>query len=147
MPIKYKYSCIKPEDMEKGTLYTFSYNPEEQPLFEKFYKSRLNNLSDWSQKQIELFNSLKYCEIECVIEISQKARFHYHGYIMITDIVKFFIHDLAKLRHYGTYEIDKITDSDKWKNYIYKQKRFMYDYCNANEMTYEYKKPARYDIW
>lgn len=131
-----KYQCVKPEECHMDKLYSFSYNPEEQPLFEKFYKMKLNNLRDWSNQQRQILSSLRYCTVDVVQEISSKGRLHYHGYIMITDIVRFYLHDLAKLRHYGTYEIDHITDEDVWRTYVYKQERFMKQYCETNEMVY-----------
>lgn len=133
-----KYSCVKPEDMYVHKLYTLSYNPEEQPLFERFYRMKLNNLKDWSNKCKEIF-TLKYADIDVVLEISSKGRFHYHGHILVHDIPRFIIHDLAKLRHYGTYEIDSISELDdgaNWGQYVRKQQRFMQGYAEWNEMEY-----------
>lgn len=133
-----KYSCVKPENMYIDKLYTFSYNPEDQPLFERFYKMKLNNLSDWSNQCREILK-LKYASVDVVLEISSKGRFHYHGYIVVNNIPLFIIHDLAKLRHYGTYEIDEITDEEVWRTYVYKQQRFMQSYADRNNMIYNIK--------
>lgn len=134
---KQKYSCLKPEMLHLKTEYSFSYNPEEQPLFEQFYKVKLNTLNKWSEYYSALFTSLKYCKIICYMEISSKGRFHYHGLVMVTDIPRFIINDLAKLRHYGTYEIDEIKDKTVWLDYCLKQQRFMEKYCKDNDMLYK----------
>lgn len=130
-----KYKMINLEEIEIGKTYSFSYNDQEQPLFEKFYKMKLNNLRDWSNSQKERL-TLKYADVDMYLELSPKGRFHWHGKILIRDPVKFIIHDLAKLRHYGTYEIDTITDTDKWDNYITKQQKYMEKYANNNNMIY-----------
>lgn len=128
---------IKVESLVLNKEYAFSFNPEEQPLFEKFYKCKLNNLSDWSNAVKERLLSLKYAKVEVYTEISQKGRFHFHGYIrIISDIVKFVVHDLAKLRHYGTYEIDDIKDPITWQTYVHKQEHIMKNYCHSNNMSY-----------
>jgi len=132
-----KYSCVKPEDIKLHNSLSFSFNPEEQPLFEKFYKMKLHNLKDWSERMVANFARLSYSNIEAVIEVSQKGRFHYHGWITVTKMPEFVIHDLAWLRHYGTYEIDIINDEDKWIEYVFKQERFMRSYCIRHEMQYE----------
>lgn len=134
-----KYKGLSPEEYNENTSYSFSYNSEEQPLFDKFYSMKLNNLRDWSEQQKNILTGLKYSVIDVILEISSKGRFHYHGYIQIKDIPRFVIHDLAKLRHYGTYEIDTIKDYEKWDKYILKQERFMRKYCNTNDMYYNIK--------
>jgi len=132
-----KWTCIKPEDLDLDVHYAFSFNPEEQPMFEQFYKVKLNTLSKWSEYYINIFKSLKYCSITVNTEVSSKGRFHYHGYVLIKDIPRFIINDLAKLRHYGTYEIDFIKDKDVWFDYVNKQKFFMEQYCTDNDMIYQ----------
>lgn len=143
-----KYSCVKPEDVKVGESYSFSYNPEDQPLVELFYKVKLNTFSAWSRFYYDLFKSMKYCQVHLQMEISSGARLHYHGYIIITDIVKFFMYEIKRLRHYGTYEIDTIKDRDKWEAYIDKQGDIMKIFCAKEEMQYEIDTIDRpYDIW
>lgn len=136
---KAKYSCIPPECVKTDELYTFSFNPEEQPLFEKFYKMKLNNLKDWSQQMYNILISLKYAEVECVLECSRQGRLHYHGWIMIKDPIEFYLKDLKKLKHYGTYEIDYIKDDEVWSTYVYKQMKHMKSFCDKYDMIYEIK--------
>lgn len=132
-----KYSCVKPEDVDTEKWYSFSYNPLMQPLFERFYKLKLNTLEQWSQEQVRLLTTLKYCRVSVVLEISQKGRFHYHGYIQIKNNPEFYLTDLARLRDTGTYEIDIINDKEKWLEYVLKQQKTMSVYCRKNGMCYE----------
>lgn len=136
-----KYSCIKPEDVLEGVEYSFSFNPEDQPHFDRFYNMKLNTLSNWSDNQFDILTSLKYCTVNVYLEISSKARFHYHGVIKIHHIPNFYIHDLAKVRNYGTYEIDYIKDIEVWTSYVTKQKHIMEDYCNKHNMKYNVQSP------
>lgn len=131
---KQKYSCLNPEELDIGKFYTFSYNPDEQPLFEKFYKCKLNNLSDWSHRMLDIFKNLKYANIEVNLECSRKGRFHYHGLIRVTKPIEFVIHDLKMLGHYGTYEIDQIDNFEKWRTYCDKQQQLIKPYAEKNDM-------------
>lgn len=135
---KAKYNCLNPEDIDPLKYYTFSYNPEEQPLFERFYKMKLNNLADWSNKMKQIFDSLRYAKIEVNLEVSRRGRFHMHGVIKISMPLEFVIHDLKMLAHYGTYEIDSITDNEKWVKYCCKQQRLIEKYAHKNNMFSSY---------
>lgn len=132
-----KYSCIKPEQICLGDEYSFSFNPEDQPIFDKWYNVKINGLKFFSEKNENVLVTLRFCEVRVQMEVSSKGRLHYHGYIRIENVPKFIIHDLAKLRHYGTYEIDIIKDKDIWRTYVDKQKHFMENYCKLNDMKYE----------
>lgn len=134
--MKYKYSCVKPEDVKEGQWYSFSYNPQTQPLFERFYKVKLNTLEQWSQEHVKLFTTLRHCKVSVALEISQKGRFHYHGYIKILSNPEFYLTDLARLRDNGTYEIDFINDELKWIQYVLKQEHNMANYCKKHDMCY-----------
>lgn len=136
--IRNKYEIVKPEDVRVNTRYTFSFNPEEQPKPQRFYNITLTLFSSWSEKNIELFKSMKYAKIETYMEISKNSRLHYHGYIKILDIVNFYFFEVPKLKHYGTFEIDFISDPMTWDLYCKKQKDEMEKFCNKNNMLYHY---------
>lgn len=140
-----KFKCIKPEQVIPDMNYAFSYNPEEQPTPQRFYNITLNCFESWSQKIYEIFATLRYCEIETYMEISKNGRLHFHGYIRISDIPKFFFYDIKKLRHHGTYEIDEINDEDTWIDYCVKQREYMTDFCIENCMEYIYPKISNTD--
>lgn len=135
---KFKHNIISPEDVVPNKLLTFSFNPEEQPLFQKFYTMKLNNLKDWSQQINNIISSMKYCKITAYLEISRKSRLHLHGFINITHIIKFYLCDLKKLMHYGTLEIDIINDNEIWTKYVLKQEKMMQSFAKNNDMYYEY---------
>lgn len=73
------------------------------------------------------------------MEISKGSRLHFHGYITVHDVIKFYYYDIRKLKHYGTFEIDFIQDPMIWDLYIKKQKDKMDKFCHENNMQYEYK--------
>lgn len=133
-----KYKCVKPETVKFDKPLSFSFNPMVQPSFTSFYKMTLNNLKDWSEQQDKFYKSLKHCQIHCCLEISSGGRLHHHGWILITNIVKFFLHTVKHLRDHGTYEIDHIGDEQKWKDYVWKMKKIMIMFCNNENMIYQH---------
>lgn len=133
---KQKYSCIKPEDCEVDKLYSFSLNPQEQPAIQNFYRIKLNTFKDWSDQIENKIKRLHYCQYSLCIEISSNGRLHYHGYIKIKDIAKFYMYDIKLLKDIGCYEVDHITDPSVWSTYVEKQKRFMEKFCKENEIKY-----------
>lgn len=100
--------------------YSFSYNPEFQPkegrplLWAPYY----NNMST-------LFYSLNYCDIKVNSEFGAYGRWHFHGCILIKDVLKFYVYDLPKLRKYGALEIDEINDPEKWEEYCDKEQHLV----------------------
>lgn len=133
---KAAYVVPPPEDIDTSIVYAFSYNPQDQPTFDKFYNLKLNTLKDWSEQQEKTFKSLKYSDVNVITEISKQGRFHYHGYIMIHSIVKFYVSELKKLALHGTYCIKEITDKGEWEKYLIKQEKFMKRYCEEHQMKY-----------
>lgn len=136
--LKKKHSCVKPEDMVTFHRYSFSYNPEDQPDVQRFYCMKLLEYESWFGRYYDIFDSLKYSSVRTFVEISSQGRIHFHGYIKINDIYQFFFHDMKKLKCYGTFEIDQITDPLKWDLYIKKQKHFMEEFCFKNHIIYNF---------
>lgn len=132
---KAKYSCIPPEEFKQGVLYSFSFNPEEQPIFDKFYKVKLNTLQSWSHAMLKIFNDLRYSKLQVFLEVSRRGRFHYHGVIQVMKPLEFVIHDAKMLAHYGCYEIDTIADMQKWLTYCMKQQELITVYAEKNNMA------------
>lgn len=129
-----KYKNPSPEEFKVDTEYTFTYNPQKQPLTPN-YKL---NLITWHNGMDNIFRSCKNCQIELRPELSQGSRWHYHGLITIKDIMKFFIYDLPVLRENGSYEIDEIKDKNVWLTYITKQKELMEPVCKEHKIPYNY---------
>lgn len=94
-----------------------------------------------------LFATFNNICVRMVPEISSIGRWHFHGIIKFKDIMKAYMIDMAKMRDYGSYEIDKIQMLDeegnfifpnKWFMYMYKQKEYMVDYLQMeNAKMYE----------
>lgn len=141
-----KYSCVKPETVSTDKCYSFSYNPEDQPSIERFYNIKLTTYTSFIQKYKEIFTSMKYCDIQACLEISQKGRLHWHGWIRINDVVRFYLYDLKKLMHYGTYEIDVINDEEKWELYVVKQLDIMTEFCSKEGIEYCINNNTLYDV-
>jgi len=133
---KAKFSAPPPEQIDPDCIYSFSFNPQSQPLFERFYNVKLNTLSSWSNEQYEIFKNLKHCSVQICQESSSRGRLHFHGYIQIHNIIPFYLNTIKHLSHYGTYEIDEINDKDKWDTYVYKQQDIMKPYCEKHDMHY-----------
>jgi len=133
-----KFKVIKPEECVIKQKYSFSYNPDTQPTIQRFYNITLKCFEDWSQQIYDVFTTLRYSTVQTYMEMSKAGRLHFHGYIVINDIANFYFYDLKKLKHYGTFEIDFITDPLIWDLYIKKQKDFMEIFCTNNEMVYHF---------
>lgn len=137
-----KHRCLAPEDMHLHTLYTFTFNPKDQPEKDSTVNGfRLNAFKNWMESRLTEFRQLRHCEIDLVPESSSKGRYHFHGYIMLTDIMMFFYKDMPKLQLYGVYEIDTISDQAIWDKYIYKQKHLMEQFCHKMKAEYRLKLP------
>lgn len=134
-----RHKVVPPEEMVVGKTYSFSYNPVKQPyqMLSKIGNSMVD-LITWHNYNDMIFKSMKNCKIRVVPEISSSRRWHYHGMIEITDVMKFFIEDLYKMNDISSYEIDEINDLEKWSNYCSKQEKIMKPYCQKYGIPYEY---------
>lgn len=137
-----RYKCIDPKFMLVDILYSFSWNLEEQPVSIKNGKSYLH-LRDYYNMVIRRLRRLKYCSIKLYPEISGNGKFHFHGTIKIIDIALFLLLDLPFLKDKASYEIDQITDSDKWKTYMWKCDTFMKPLCDENKLPYTWHSDAK----
>lgn len=133
---KFKHSCIKPECVDQDMLYTFSFNPQEQPLIENFYRVTLTRFQSWSETMDSKLKRMRHCTYKLVLEISTGGRLHYHGWISINNIMGFYLMDLKYLADLGTYEIDNINDFQKWDTYVYKQRSFVEPWTQMEDMKY-----------
>lgn len=131
-----RHKIPPPEDLLPNIPHSFSYNPETQPLTPKF---TLDLITFHNGIDLQMKN-LKYCTIKMNIELSSSSRWHYHGIIIIKDIMKFFIFDLPFLKENAAFEIDTIKEETKdvWTNYCTKQEKIM------KPITQEYGIPYTY---
>ena len=131
-----RHKTLAPEDIVVNEWHSFTFNPEMQPLTPRFTL----DLITWHNGLDNIFKSLKYCDITLRPELSSGSRWHYHGQIKITNIMKFYIFDLPILRENGSLEIDTITDIKVWTEYCCKQTNIMKDICIEYGIPYYYEK-------
>lgn len=129
-----RWNAPKPEEIEEGEIYSFSYNPKAQPQLapinhlDAFHG---DNLKDFVKEEfVDLFKRLRNCEIDSRLEVSKNGRFHVHGTIKIKNIIKFYSTDLRRLQARGSYEIDTIEDMSEWNDYVIKQSLLMDIFCD-----------------
>lgn len=133
-----------PEDMNDNDIYSFTFNPEVQPLTPKFTL----DLITWHNGIDNILKQLQFSNVVLRPELSQGSRWHYHGQIKIKNIMKFFIFDLPVLRENGSFEIDTIEDNNKWLDYCKKQETKMKDLCKEYGIPYVYEndKPMKIKV-
>lgn len=127
------YKVMSPEDMQDD-LMAFTFNPKFIPD----YKNFVLDMATYHNELINLFSTLKYAKIKVYHEISCLGKWHLHGFIKITDKMRFTLFDLHYLKDKGVFEIDTIGNMEEWKLYIHKQRDLML------ELLQDYKIP--YDI-
>jgi len=118
MKQKEKHSLLSAENVTIGELYTFTYNPDDQPD-DPFHPDV------WLREMHRTFKSLYGCRIVLYPEYSKLHRWHLHGHFYITNINYFYLKDLPKLIPYGTIEMDTIGDFQEWHNYERKSRHFV----------------------
>lgn len=131
-----KHSNPAPEDMRTNVLYSFSFSPKDQPSKTNGLGFRENHYKNYHAAMEKLFTSCKNAEIEVVHELSRNSRFHFHGWILLKDIMRFFTRDRHALVLEGTFEIDTIDNLEEWEKYVYKQKHLMEPFCNEHRIAY-----------
>lgn len=125
------YKAIPPEEMSND-LMTFTFNPNFTPWDEK-----IMDITTYHNDLMDVFGQLKYCKIKLYHEISSSGKWHLHGFIIITDKMKFTLFDFKILKEHGTFEVDTITDMIKWKEYVFKQRNLMIPLLEEYKIPYE----------
>lgn len=118
---KPKNIFLKPENIFVNERYAFNFNPSGQPKIGK-----LNSLKEWIGVYSKfLLHTLKGCKVELFVEISCTGRYHFHGYIKITDKIKFYTCDVHELQLNGTSIMKVIDNEEVWGIYCNKQQSFI----------------------
>lgn len=130
-----RHKLLPPEEMIPDTMYTCNINPEIQPLTPKFTL----DLITWHNGMDNMFKSLKHSSVKLNLELSSNSRWHYHGTIKISNIMKFYIFDLPILKESCSLEIDKIEDLNIWTAYCTKQESLMKPICKEYGIPYKYE--------
>lgn len=138
-----KYILPAPEEIDTECLYSFSLSPEVQPEGNTVGRFTLNSFKTYSHDIEKRMSELHNCEYELVHEISRQGRWHFHGYISIKNVMLFYLYDLPKIKHIGTFEIDTIGDVTKWHDYVYKQSVIMRRFALQEGFNYVVKSPLR----
>lgn len=138
-----KDEFIKPEDIDMSALYAITYNPKDQPDL-----ALSQGFIDWWLDQKKLLTNLRGCNVRLFLEISKTGRHHFHGFIKITNRVKFAVYDTPKLQKEGSTCIKPIAfgpDENKfdhfieWFAYCLKLQNDMQDYIH-DQITPVFKK-------
>lgn len=130
-----RHKIPSPEDLTVNTLYTFNYNPQTQPLSPQFKLDLITFHNGIDQ----VFKNLKYSKVKMNLELSSGSRWHYHGSIIIHDIMKFYIYDLQYIKENAAIEIDTIECLKSWETYCTKQKDLMKPICQEYGIPYTYE--------
>lgn len=124
---KNMYSVPKMETMLSNVFYSISMNPENQydNIKNSSYLKRDEYVIETMCKNLvvqeEVFDY--YLLPEC-----QNGRIHFHGYVLIKDILKFDMLVLPFWKQLCTYEIDCINDPEIWYKYVTKNIKLWKDY-------------------
>lgn len=111
---------LKPENIFLNEVYAFNFNPEGQPKI-----GRLNSLKDWFNIYGKLLTNLTGAAVKMYVEISSTGRYHFHGYIKILNIVRFYTKDVHELILNGTSVMKVIESENDWEEYVLKQQSFI----------------------
>lgn len=109
------HKCLKVEQFSTSDQYAFTINPIKQHFssFDRHHKV----CSDMKK----FFSTHDSCSARMYLEISKLGRLHFHGYLIIKDILSFFLYFIPALKDISTFEIDTIQDASVWSTYCNKQ--------------------------
>jgi len=131
------HESIAPEEIVRGHLYAFTFNPKD--LHDWQTKSWCGNpWKDWINACSKLFDQCKSIKLKLYPEVSKLGRPHWHGYLKVVDVPKFFLQDIHRLKLNGAFEIDTISDLMRWDLYIRKGQEIWGPYSVDNDCHYIY---------
>ncbi len=120
---------------DTSTTYSITLNPAEQYL--DLGKHRLNKLIDYN---FNAFLLIKNASMYLVPEFSKNGRWHYHGWLRLTDSFKFHLHDVPIMLNMYHMDIDTIADNLVWYNYVFKNKDVMQEPLGGRYIKHVNKK-------
>lgn len=133
----------------KNKWYSFTLNPcddfqyfkEEQPdcRLLKCYNNTLHLLKTYLSDIAEVKLQLEISMPSNSSKVSTGTRIHWHGWIRFTDPFKFLLSIFHRLKGKFIFEIDSIDETDKWKEYVNKDKTYFNKLCKAYDCPYELK--------
>lgn len=119
---KNPHVTIDPEEIDVGTVYALSINPEQNydDMKNSNYLKRDECVAEyivkWFTHGLTLFDYILFPE-------SKNGRIHFHGYIKIKDPLDFELFVLPIWKSISTYCIKKIDDKKVWFEYCTKQRK------------------------
>lgn len=139
------HQMIAPEEMQTGIMYAFTINPSDNHQFygeeervDKFHKRWQDILGSNL-----VLNGI--ADLDLTLEVSKMGRLHYHGVITVLDKISFYVDFIPKIKNMCTFELDTMSDSDKWKKYCIKQDLFHKYITSAEILTLYRLKHKRID--
>lgn len=117
---------VSPELVVVGQAYSLTINPENQRFGEP---DRFILITDAVYKHIKGIPNITVCLYP---EISQGGRVHFHGTLIIHDIIDFYLFGNTNLNQLGHIEMDTIADMEKWMTYCKKSDHYMDVICAPN---------------
>lgn len=125
-----KNQFLEYERLQVDEMYAFTLNPVDQPVH-----SHPIGVKIWYENLCDFIKELKYCKVRLYIEVSKTGRFHGHGFLWVTDKLRFTIYDVPKIISKGSSKIDTMATPDDyvyWLIYCNKQQNEMNDYLTAH---------------
>lgn len=106
-----------PLSLSTDKVVAFTWNPNS-----KFYHSNFNNPKKWQHMCIHMFKHLKRsCDHFAIVpEVSLNGRLHAHGYVCISDSIKWKLSTLPMLLRHGSLKL-KFHVDEHWHNYVLKE--------------------------
>lgn len=130
----FKDEIIPMEKLEHGEKYAFTITIEKQ-CRESLPQKRIMVVTRRTKDLLQRYNYIKF---EIYPEISTyNCNIHFHGYIIIKDFFLFYMEFIPFMVHNASMTIKPINDEDKWREYVFKNKRYMERLYNHMDIHYK----------
>lgn len=130
-------SSLKLEEYEVGTHYAITINPPDKRLYLKSHHQLDYGLGKEINAHLEWVSLCEGVQFQLYPELSPTGRLHYHGTILMKNIMIFMTHDIKIIDNHCQYCIKHIDDTDEWIQYITKQAPLM-EVVIENHTLHEY---------
>jgi len=129
---------VEPEDVETTQFYPFTINPQDELQHVGADAQRLRLVH---RDLSEIISKLRYSSYDLYAELSKLGRVHYHGTILINDVLQFFIYDIHILKKIGSFKIATYKDEGSspkgWETYYMKQATLFKDDQQYHNLYYD----------
>lgn len=105
------------EDLVENKCYAITINPCDK--YQHFHSMmRLEKCIDDLDKILADIGCYEYVLYP---ELSPKGRFHWHGFFVVIDKIRFYSYSIPHLLRCGTVVLKELVDVEEWKKYVHKQ--------------------------